>query len=610
MRKRQGQSACVRANHEGTSPEEGRAGHLLRIAAVLVLGLAAYANTLDVPFQWDGVTRIAENAFVRNIEYFLHPGEADTQEYGKAVIRRYVGYLTFALNYRVHGKSVAGYHAVNLAIHLGNALLLYFFVLVSFRTPVLSGGRLSGRSSLAALGAALVFVAHPLQTEAVVYIFQRFASLVSFFFLLSVTAYAKFRLSGAGPGRRAWYALSVLSACCAMLTKENAFTLPVAILLYEGFFFRGDRMKRVLPLVPLMGTLLIVPALYLTSGGGDTATGALVSAGYAELSRGEYLFTQFRVIVTYARLLLLPVNQNIDYDYPLQGALFEPEVILSLLGILAAGLGAFLLFRRSVREPALRFVSYGIIWFFLTLAVESSVIPIPMLMNEYRVYLPSAGLFAAFVTAVVLLSGTMRRAYGRALVILVIGVLPLLLAGATYARNSRWETRISLWEDTVAKSPMRARAHNNLGRSYEAAGRLEEAGKEFERAVSLFPEYAEARNNLGIAHLRSGAVNEAVEQFKKALELKPDYPEARSNLGNAFMQRGQTTRAIREYRAALRLKPDYPDGHFNLGLAYLAAGSADAARRSFSEALRLRPGHAPALQFLRWLDEEEKKGGG
>jgi hypothetical protein len=154
MRKRQGQSACVRANHEGTSPEEGRAGHLLRIAAVLVLGLAAYANTLDVPFQWDGVTRIAENAFVRNIEYFLHPGEADTQEYGKAVIRRYVGYLTFALNYRVHGKSVAGYHAVNLAIHLGNALLLYFFVLVSFRTPVLSGGppgapplRLSGRPS-------------------------------------------------------------------------------------------------------------------------------------------------------------------------------------------------------------------------------------------------------------------------------------------------------------------------------------------------------------------------------------------------------------------------------------------------------------------------------
>jgi tetratricopeptide (TPR) repeat protein len=278
--------------------------------------------------------------------------------------------------------------------------------------------------------------------------------------------------------------------------------------------------------------------------------------------------------------------------------------------MLAAGLGAFLLFRRSVREPALRFVSYGVVWFFLTLAVESSVIPIPMLMNEYRVYLPSAGLFAAFVTAVVLLSGTMRRAYGRALVILVIGVLPLLLAGATYARNSRWETRISLWEDTVAKSPMRARAHNNLGRSYEAAGRLEEAGKEFERAVSLFPEYAEARNNLGIAHLRSGAVNEAVEQFKKALELKPDYPEARSNLGNAFMQRGQTTRAIREYRAALRLKPSYADAHFNLGLAYLAAGSADAARRSFSEALRLRPGHAPALQFLRWLDEEEKKGGG
>ena len=395
-----------------------------------------------------------------------------------------------------------------------------------------------------------------------------------------------------------------------MLTKENALTLPVAILLYEGFFFRGAVMKRALPLVPIVGTLLIVPALYLASGGGDTEVGDLVSAGYAELSRGEYLFTQFRVVVTYLRLLLLPVNQNIDYDYPLVGARFGPEVVLSLLGLLAAGLVAVVLFRRSVREPALRFVSYGIVWFFLTLSVESSVIPIPMLMNEYRVYLPSVGLLAGLATCTVLISGAMRRAYGRALLVLVIGVLPLLLAGATHARNSRWESRVSLWEDTVAKSPLRARVHNNLGRAYEAEGRLEEAGKEFEEAVRLFPGYAEARNNLGISRLRSGAVNEAVEQFKKALELKPDYPEAHSNLGNAFMQRGQTTRAIREYRAALRLKPHYADAHFNLGLAYLAAGSVDAARQSFSEALRIRPGHGQALRFLRWLDEEEKKRGG
>ena len=153
MRKRQGQSACVRVNHEGGSPGGGRTGHLLRIAAVLVIGLAAYANSFDVPFQWDGLTRIAENAFVRNIEYFLDPGGTAEQEHARVVIRRYAGYLTFALNYRVHGTNVTGYHLVNLAIHLGNALLVYFLVLVSFRTPVLSGGRLPARSSLAALGA-------------------------------------------------------------------------------------------------------------------------------------------------------------------------------------------------------------------------------------------------------------------------------------------------------------------------------------------------------------------------------------------------------------------------------------------------------------------------
>jgi Tfp pilus assembly protein PilF len=578
--------------------------------AVLVLGIAAYANTLDVPFQWDGLTRIAENSMVRDMGYFLDPGGAEQEEHGTAVMRRYVGYLTFALNYAVHGRNVAGYHGVNLAIHLGNALLVYFFVLLSFRTPALSGGLLSGRASLAAFGSALVFVAHPLQTEAVVYIFQRFASLVGFFYLLSVTAYAKFRLSGGGPGRRVWYVLSLLSACLAMLTKESAFTLPIAILLYEASFFRGGLLKRALPLVPILATLLIVPAVTVMTSGGEVTAATLASQGFSGVSRAEYLFTQFRVIVTYVRLLLFPVNQNIDYDYHLQGGLFDPEVLLSLIGILGAGLGAFLLFRLSRREPALRFVSYGIIWFFLTLSVESSIIPIPMLMNEYRVYLPSAGLFAALMTGVVFLAGAMRRTYGRAALFLVIGVLPLLLAGAAYSRNSLWETRVGLWEDTVAKSPLRARAHNNLGRAYEAGGRLEEARKEFERAVNLFPEYAEARNNLGIAHLRGGEVNQAVEQFKKALELKPDYAEAHSNLGNAFMQRGQTTRAIREYRAALRLKPLYADAHFNLGLAYLSAGSAEAARQAFSETLRIRPGHAPALKFLRWLDEQEPPEGG
>jgi hypothetical protein len=547
---------------------------------VLVLGLAAYANTLDVPFQWDGLTRIVENAFVRNMEYFLDPGGAAEQEHATAVVRRYAGYLSFALNYRVHETNVTGYHLVNLATHLGNALLLYFFVVVSFRTPVLAGVWSPGRSSLAALGAALVFVAHPLQTEAVTYIFQRFASLVSLFSLLSVTSYARFRLSGAGPGRPAWYALCLLSACLAMLTKENSFTLPVAILLYELFFFRDGFGRRVLPLLPILGTLLIVPAVTVMSTGGEATTAALTSQGFSGVSRAEYLITQFRVIATYFRLLLLPVNQNIDHDYPLHGALFEPEVLLSLLGILAVGTGALMLLLRSRRQPLLRFVSYGIIWFFLTLSVESSIVPIPMLMNEYRVYLPSMGLLSAFMTWVVFLAGGMRRTLGTASLVVLIGILPLLLAGATHARNSLWQTRVGLWEDSAGKSPRKARVHNGLGRAYEAEARLEEAREEYETAVALSPTYAEARNNLGISLLRVGEVDGAIEQFQRALKLMPDYPEARSNLGNAFMQKGQVTRAIREYRAALRLKPSYANAHFNLSVR--PCGSARATRRRCS----------------------------
>ena len=129
-------------------------------------------------------------------------------------------------------------------------------------------------------------------------------------------------------------------------------------------------------------------------------------AGSADVSRWDYLNTQFRVIVTYIRLLFFPVNQNLDYDYPIYRTFFTPPVFLSflfLLGIFCWGI--YLLYRSYKSDQANRFwyrlIAFGIFWFFVTLSVESSIIPIQDVIYEHRLYLPSVGFFMAIMSGIV-----------------------------------------------------------------------------------------------------------------------------------------------------------------------------------------------------------------
>ncbi|MBI4824287.1 MAG: hypothetical protein HY805_08690 [Nitrospirae bacterium] len=318
---------------------------------------------------------------------------------------------------------------------------MYFLVVLTFRTPFLSLRGTGSRSNLIALFSSLLFVSHPIQTEAVTYIFQRLASLCAFFYLLSLVFYIKWRLgvkekspspviargdspeaiSGiATPSARndrgeidkkiitalLLYLGSLLSAILAMKTKENAFTLPVVIMLYEFFFFKGSLGKRILYLIPFLLTMLIIPFSLI---GIDKPVGEIISGvepatrGYGEISRQDYLFTQFRVITTYIRLLFLPINQNIGYDYPVYHSFFEVQVFLSFLFLLSIFGFAVYLYVRSKSSPISRLIAFGVFWFFITLSVESSIIPLPMWINEYRVYLPSVGALVAVTSSIFIL---------------------------------------------------------------------------------------------------------------------------------------------------------------------------------------------------------------
>ena len=526
------------------------ANKIFHVLIILIIGTIAYSNTFHVPFHWDDLTYIGENPIIKQFTFFIDPSAAKDFQFYNHFLQRYVTYLTFALNYALHGYDVTGYHILNLIIHLLNALLVYFLVCLTFRTPVLETSAIRDKAELAALFAASMFVSHPLQTMAVTYIYQRLASLVTLFYLISLISYIKSRQSLNTSYRTLFYCVSLLSAVIAMKSKENAFTLPFTIAMFELFFFTGKIRERALKLIPFIFTLLIIPLFIIVSGGKDNIHPHINQSVTGDV----YFFTQFRVLVMYLRLLFFPVHQTLLYDIPASRSFFEVKVVLSFLLLLGIfSLGVFLFIRSRIGRPELRIIAFGIFWFFITHAVESSFIPI-LLAQEYRMYLPSIGLFMSISTGIFLLF--QKSWFMRTAAFSMVIAIPLILSVATYSRNTIWQSRLGLWEDVISKAPASPEANFNLGFAYTEKGLIDKSEKYYKIAVKLNPDYARAYNNLGCVYGQKGNNDKAIELLLLALSKKPNLAIAHYNLGLAYLLKGLPEKADTQLRTALKLNPD------------------------------------------------------
>ena len=609
------------------------------ILLIILCGTLAYSNTFSVPFLFDDFPNIVENPLIQNFRLLVNPVpycsgiSPQAGEYAacSSIMTRYIGYLTFALNYRMGGLSVTGYHVVNLMIHLASALLVYLLVALTFQTPYYArfrgkGPFNPGASSLIALFVSLLFVSHPIQTQAVTYIVQRFASLATLFFLLSLVTYIKWRLSRQNTERSGQhkeytttrqlsfhayrlilYTVSLLSAVLAMETKEIAFVLPIVVLLYEFTFFEGRISKRLLFLLPLVLTALIIP-LQLT-GIGKTFTEVVNGVGgktrlLTIMSRGDYLFTEMRVMVTYIRLLFLPVGQNLDYDYPLYHSFLEPNVSLSFLFLSSLiAIGASLLYHTgpkghgsSSSDPSflnslLRLTAFGILWFFITASIESGLIPIVDVIFEHRVYLPSVGAFIAMTTAAFTLAGRLKGRWPRSkqVVVSVLTLVVMVLSVASFARNRVWQDDVTLWQDVVSKSTQKARGYNNLGIAYMKRDELDKAIASYDKALEVNPGHAETYCSRGLIHARRGHYEHAIEDYTKAISLTPRFAKAYHNRGIAFTMVGLRDRAIEDFTRALTINPSYANAYFSRGLMYAQKGLFREGIADFSRAIALTP---------------------
>lgn len=568
--------------------EEGPRGmgktrfYLIAVASIALITTLTYYNSFEVSFHFDDEPVILKNPNIRDL--------SDLKSVLTHNLSRSILFLTFAINHHFSQLDPWGYHVGNLLLHLLNSLLVYFFVLfILAKSP-----GLFTRARVIALLTSLIYASSPVLTESVTYIASRSSVLCTTFYLLAILFFTKAR-GRDGQGAFIFYFLfSILSFLLALGTKELAATLPAILLLYDYTFLSRHTQRRWWErIIRYHLPFLIVLAAYFIWR--HYLYGSVGRAVYPH-SISSYLLTESHVIFNYIKLLFFPFNLNVDPDFPISTSLFEPSIFISIVVLIGVLTGA-LIFFKDYRE-----ISFGIFWFFITISPTSSIVPLEDVMAEHRVYLPAVG-FSLILGRILERISTLkikrfpprRWEVGSLLVFLLVF---LSFSSTTIRRNVAWKNKITLWGDTIKKSPRKGRPHNNLGNAFKEKGLIDQAIREYKVGMRVEPTYELTYNNLGATYLEMGKIDEAIEQYRKALRVNPNFSEAHFNLAVAYERKGLTEEAEVEYAKASRLKPNSTYAKVKLGKSLLKKGEAEQAFKEFLEAVKIDPNYEPAQANL------------
>jgi tetratricopeptide (TPR) repeat protein len=445
--------------------------HILTLSFFVLFGFFLHANTLNGEFINDDYKHIVENEAVRDVSSLL----AIWQSFNTRTIPG----ITFALNYHFGQLDVKGYHLFNIVCHILAALCVYVLIVLLLRTPDGKKSVAAGSRSFFAFFVAFIYLVHPVQTQVVAYVTQRFTSMAAVLYLLTVIGYIQFRLSG----KRRYYIFALGAMVLGLFTKESIVTIGMIILFCEICFFRnrildGKACFRRVALFWLAPVLLI---LILSQNGVNSATRMRYVVGMERFDI-RYVFTEMNVLRTYLGRFVYPVHLSFSYDYPIAGRFFQTDVLMSSLVLFFVLVSAIYCFKRD------RWISFGLGWFFVTTSVEvfSVIFGNRGVIYDNWLNLPLIGL-----TIVLIRCFDKMVRNSTAVVFLLTGIV-VILSLMTYQRNRIYQTEIGIWEDVVRKQPS-AYHHIELGLAYRRKGQFAKALVNFQKALDMDPSYIGAR---------------------------------------------------------------------------------------------------------------------
>jgi len=542
---------------------------VISVALIIVIGFAVYGNSIKGEFIWDDKRIVEENTLIRD---WSNIPRTFTQDVGKELapggggvkynFYRPLQILTYMMDYSLWKLDVRGYHLTNILLHIFAALAMFWFINVICGDHALS------------LVASLLFLAHPVHTEAVSYISGRadplslsLTLLCFIFYVRSIDSQNKF-----------FYIFMLLSYALAILARENSLILPALILVYH-YAFSGSSGKKIKlgHYLPIIGITVVYIILRLTMAR-ELLGGERIPVGVLFQRMPGF----FVAITNYVRLLFLPFDLHMEYG----NSFFQMSNPKAIAG--AAIL--FFLFAYAIRKRrGDGLASFSILWFLVALLPSSNLYPIGAYMAEHWLYLPSLGFF-------LILAGVIRKK--NLLCFFSIIALIVFYSVLTVRQNSYWRELIPFYERTLKYAPESARLHNNLGVAYHNIGRYEEAKAAYEKSIAIDPNYLETFCNLGTAYHDLGRYDEAITAYNREITINPSYPKVYNNLGAAYSDIGEYEEAAASYKKAIGLDPKKVEMYCNLGFVYYKLGRYKEAIGLYKKAVAVDPNYVKAHNDL------------
>ncbi|MFA5251012.1 MAG: tetratricopeptide repeat protein [Phycisphaerae bacterium] len=533
-------------------------------AALIVACLIAYAPVMRAGFIWDDDAYVTENPLLSakdGLKRIWFSFDQPSQYFPMT-------YTVFRLEYKLWGLNPAGYHLVNIFIHITNAFLVWL---------VLSKLRIPG-----AWLAAGIFALHPVNVESVAWVTELKNILMAFFSLLSILAWLQFiKRPAAEIKGRLLYALSLTLYALALLSKTTACTLPVVMLLIL-WFKKVPTLKRhlrlIIPYVALAAVMGFVTIWWEHVRG----EGGMV----LKLNYLERILLAGRALLFYIGKLILPVNLtfsyplwNIDWTKPLHYTwILTVAFVAALIWYYRAKIGrgpiAAVLFFAATLTPVLGFISLYTFYY--------------SYVADHYVYIAYIGLIALFAAAVSTVwhkaATTMRNVISFCLTASLI-----MLCVLTWRQGHIYKDIETLWQDTLKKNPNSLLAHANMGVLEDNRGNIEQAIRHYYRAIEIYPDDFVMHYNLGNIFKSQGKFEEAVVYYLKAIQFKPNYASAHNNLANTLKIQGKIDEAIEHYKTALTLEPRDAKTHYNLANTLRDQGRLDEAVTFYERAIEIAP---------------------
>ena len=560
--------------------------NIFSVVIIALSVLAVYSNSFDNSFHYDDIHHIFQSKHNKSFDSFKD------LSFWFHFIQRAPAQFTFAINYYFGEYSLFGYHAVNVIIHFISSILVFILAGAILNSAAIKQQIILSNKKIIRLFTALIFAVHPIQTESVTYIVQRMESLSFLFYTAALIMYYLFRYEQRMLQKIIKFSIFFIFGILAVMTKQTAYTLPLTILLLELYFIRDQKGSSNRKLIITLGSALFLAVVI------GLAADILPKEQLSDTTRLQYMMTQFVVIPRYIYLLFIPAGQNIDHHVFIPGSFTDP---LLIAGFIFIGILFFLCFYLYKKEQTL--ISFSIAWFFAVISLRSSILPISDLMSEHRLYaaLLGLGLFLS-VSVISLAHRVTGEIKGRSVAATVLVIITAVYSISAIKRNEVWKDDLSLWKDSVTKSPEKFRPNYNAGEAYKKAGLSQTALNHYLKAYSINSESYGLCNNIGNIFSEKKDFDSAENYYIKALSLNPGYPKALNNLANVYFKKGKFEEAEELYVSASEKDTAFIDPVLNLGHLYFLSEHYDEAVLKYKKVIELDPNHEQARNNLRIIE--------